>query len=101
MVGCIPVIIADEIELPYENALDWTKLSVKIAEADAEKTIDILKLISKNDIKNKQKAIEKVWRSIAWGANPKKLDAMDAMEAVLHELGRKKRLMKASTRTFW
>jgi len=101
MVGCIPVIIADEIELPYENSLDWTKLSVKIAEVDAEKTIDILKQISKSEIRNKQKAIEKVWKSVAWGSNPKKLDPMDAMECVLHELGRKKRAMKASTQTFW
>lgn len=23
MVGCIPVIIADEIEFPYENTMDW------------------------------------------------------------------------------
>jgi hypothetical protein len=101
MVGCIPVIIADEIELPYENSLDWTKLSVKIAEVDAEKTIDILKQIPKSEMKNKQKAIEKVWKSVAWGSNPKKLDPMDAMECVLHELGRKKRAMKASMQTFW
>ena len=101
MVGCIPVIIADEIELPYENSLDWTKLSVKIAEVNAEKTIDILKRIPKSEIRNKQKAIEKVWKSVAWGNNPKKLDPTDAMECVLHELGRKKRAMKASTQTFW
>ena len=48
----------DEIELPYENSLDWTKLSVKIAEVNAEKTIDILKRIPKSEIRNKQKAIE-------------------------------------------
>ena len=81
MVGCIPVIIADEIELPYENSLDWTKLSVKIAEVNAEKTIDILKRIPKSEIRNKQKAIEKVWKSVAWGNNPKKLDPTDAMDA--------------------
>ena len=23
MVGCIPVVIADEIEFPFENTLDW------------------------------------------------------------------------------
>lgn len=30
MVGCIPVIIADEIELPYENYLDWSQLVIKV-----------------------------------------------------------------------
>lgn len=29
MVGCIPVIIADEIELPYENYLDWSQIAIK------------------------------------------------------------------------
>jgi hypothetical protein len=32
MSGCIPVIIADEIEFPFENTIDWTALTVKIAE---------------------------------------------------------------------
>eukprot|EP00898_Chlorokybus_atmophyticus_P000450 jgi/Chlat1/1405/Chrsp12S02053 len=34
-VGCIPVIIADEIEFPYESSLDWSQLTVKIPEAKA------------------------------------------------------------------
>ena len=29
MAGCVPVIIADEIELPYENFLDWSQLVIK------------------------------------------------------------------------
>jgi hypothetical protein len=45
MVGCVPVIIADEIELPYENALDWSKLSIKIPESDASRVLEILRAI--------------------------------------------------------
>lgn len=29
MVGCIPVIIADEIEFPYENTVDWCAPSLQ------------------------------------------------------------------------
>lgn len=35
MVGCVPVIIADEIEFPFEDELDWRALTVKIPEACA------------------------------------------------------------------
>ena len=35
MVGCIPVILADEIELPFENSLSWSTLTVKIRESEA------------------------------------------------------------------
>jgi hypothetical protein len=28
MAGCIPVIIADEIEFPFENFMDWRNLTV-------------------------------------------------------------------------
>jgi len=50
MVGCVPVIIADEIELPYENVLDWSKLSVKIPEQDAGKVLEILRAIPAEDV---------------------------------------------------
>jgi len=30
MLGCIPVIIADGIELPFEAQLDYSKFTVKV-----------------------------------------------------------------------
>ena len=38
MAGCIPVILADEIELPYEDSVDWREATVKIPEARAGAT---------------------------------------------------------------
>lgn len=35
MAGCVPVIIADEIEFPFEDEIDWRQLTVKIPEACA------------------------------------------------------------------
>ena len=43
MVGCIPVILADEIEFPFENSLHWPSLTVKIAEADSERVLEVKK----------------------------------------------------------
>lgn len=45
MVQCIPVIIADEIEFPFENQIDWSQLTVKIPERDVNQTLAILRAI--------------------------------------------------------
>jgi len=31
--GCVPVLMADRTELPYEGPLDWSRFTVKAAEA--------------------------------------------------------------------
>ena len=98
MVGCIPVVMADEIEFPYENSLDWTKLSVKIAEADVNKTLEILRGIPQEVIEEKREAIDKVWRMVAW---QKPTKPGDAFHSVMKELEGKKRRMKLSSYTFW
>ena len=54
MVGCIPVVIADEIELPYENRIDWSQLVVKIPEADAANTVNTLRQMTGPQIAAKQ-----------------------------------------------
>jgi len=33
MLGCIPVIIADDIELPFEAIVDWRTFSIKVLHA--------------------------------------------------------------------
>mmetsp|Transcript_26210 Transcript_26210/g.49800 ORF Transcript_26210/g.49800 Transcript_26210/m.49800 type:complete len:577 (-) Transcript_26210:333-2063(-) len=98
MSGCIPVVLADEIEFPYESVLDWRALTVKIAEVDAEKTYAILKAIPEDAVKRKQEAIARVWRMVTWQTPTA---PGDAFHAVLRELGRKRRNFKASTNTMW
>ena len=41
--GCVPVIIADDIRLPFPEAVRWPEISVTVAEADVgrlEATLD-------------------------------------------------------------
>ena len=94
----IPVVMADEIEFPYEGSLDWTKLSIKIAEADVHKTLQILRAIPDEVIEAKRAEIDRVWRMVAWQKPSRK---GDAFHSVMRELEGKKRLMKASSYTFW
>jgi hypothetical protein len=98
MVGCIPVIIADEIEFPYENSFDWRQVSIKIPEKRHLETIDILRSIPDDVVERKRKAMAKFWPSVAW-KKPSVDD--DAFHIVMKELERKKRGFKASTFTFW
>ena len=98
MAGCIPVIIADEIEFPYESRLDWSQMTVKIAEKDANNTIKILRTLTDEQIDAKRRMIDKHWRKVAW-QQPSKPG--DAFHTVMEELGTKRRFMKASSYTFW
>lgn len=98
MVGCIPVIIADEIEFPYENELDWSALTVKIPEANATQILDILHAIPEAQIEAKRKAIQRMWHTVTW---PEHSKPGDAFHSVLVELQRKRRYFKASPSTWW
>lgn len=49
--GCIPVIMADNIVLPFQEIIDWTLASVTIRESDLHSTISVLKAISPTKIK--------------------------------------------------
>ncbi|XP_011872758.1 PREDICTED: exostosin-2 isoform X2 [Vollenhovia emeryi] len=44
--GCIPVIVADSLIMPFHDVIDWTKAAVFIREVDVLLTVQLLKKIS-------------------------------------------------------
>ena len=48
--GCVPVIIADKIILPYSHIIDWSKISIIVAEKDVGKLGKILNKISTTNL---------------------------------------------------
>lgn len=50
MAGCIPVIIADQFELPFENFLDWRAFSIKLPEAQVSSAIHTLRSMSQVNV---------------------------------------------------
>ena len=59
--GCIPVIIADTIILPFDDQLNWKDFSIKISEHDLKKPgmlKETLQSLTAFDIKKKQNALK-------------------------------------------
>lgn len=48
--GCVPVIIADGIRLPFPNAIPWPEISLRVAEADAAKLGEILSHVATTNL---------------------------------------------------
>ncbi|KAL6494435.1 Glycerol kinase [Orobanche gracilis] len=86
--GCIPVIIADDIVLPFADAIPWEEIGVFVAEKDVPKLDAILTSIPIEEILRKQRLL----------ANPSMKQAMlfpqpaqsrDAFHQILNGLARK------------
>ncbi|CAO2195748.1 unnamed protein product [Urochloa humidicola] len=86
--GCIPVIIADDIVLPFADAIPWEEIGVFVAEDDVPKLDTILTSIPMEVILRKQRLL----------ANPSMKQAMlfpqpaqpgDAFHQILNGLARK------------
>ncbi|MBA0718017.1 hypothetical protein Golax_005787 [Gossypium laxum] len=86
--GCIPVIIADDIVLPFADAIPWEEIGVFVAEEDVPKLDKILTSIPPHVILRKQRLL----------ANPSMKRAMlfpqptlpgDAFHQILNGLARK------------
>ena len=86
--GCIPVIIADDIVLPFADAIPWEEIGVFVDEEDVPKLDSILTSIPIEDILRKQRLL----------ANPSMKKAMlfpqpaqprDAFHQILNGLARK------------
>jgi hypothetical protein len=86
--GCIPVIIADDIVLPFADAIPWEEIGVFVAEEDVPRLDSILTSIPTDVILRKQRLL----------ANPSMKQAMlfpqpaqpgDAFHQILNGLARK------------
>ena len=53
--GCVPVIIADMIALPFPHAINWSQISVTVAEKDVDKLGKILEKVAHTNLTTIQK----------------------------------------------
>ncbi|KAL5717030.1 putative glucuronoxylan glucuronosyltransferase f8h [Ranunculus cassubicifolius] len=55
VLGCVPVIIADGIQLPFSETIRWSKFTLTVAEKDATKLGKILKHVAATNLSTIQK----------------------------------------------
>ncbi|KXZ53466.1 hypothetical protein GPECTOR_7g916 [Gonium pectorale] len=68
--GCIPVIIMDRVHAVFESILDVDSFSVRIAEANVDRILEILKAVSERAIRSKQAHLDLVWHRYRYGSLP-------------------------------
>eukprot|EP00743_Colponemidia_sp_Colp-15_P009316 GILK01010183.1.p1 GENE.GILK01010183.1~~GILK01010183.1.p1 ORF type:complete len:582 (+),score=81.52 GILK01010183.1:153-1748(+) len=86
--GCIPVLIGDHLVLPFQDLIDWPKLSIRIAEEEVGGLKFSLKQVSEWEIAAKQSEIRNSWSAFFWDVQGPS-GRMDAFEMLLHSLSTK------------
>ncbi|GAQ89650.1 hypothetical protein KFL_005470020 [Klebsormidium nitens] len=98
--GCIPVLLGDAPELPFEAFLDYADFTVKVeADISREGLIDILSTVAKHAIDRKQAALSAAAHSFRYDSDS--WIEKGAFDLVLRELGRRKRFFRNSSERFW
>uniref|UniRef100_A0ACD5TS21 Uncharacterized protein n=1 Tax=Avena sativa TaxID=4498 RepID=A0ACD5TS21_AVESA len=72
--GCVPVIIADNFVLPFDDVLDWGAFSVVVPESDVPRLKEVLLEIPESRYVAMQSNVRKVQRHFLWHAKPVKYD---------------------------
>lgn len=60
--GCIPVIIQDGVQLPYENVMIYDSFAVRISEDDIPHLVQILRGINETELEFKLANVQKLWQ---------------------------------------
>ncbi|KAJ1282916.1 hypothetical protein BS78_03G088000 [Paspalum vaginatum] len=71
---CVPVIIADNFVLPFDDALNWSAFSVVVPERDVPKLKEILLSIPESRYITLQSNVKRVRKHFLWHPNPIKYD---------------------------
>ncbi|EXC35480.1 putative glycosyltransferase [Morus notabilis] len=87
--GCIPVILSNYYDLPFNDILDWRKFSIIVKESDVYQLKQILQNIPDEEFLALHRNLIKVQRHFQWNSPPTKYDAfhMDWAWLSLSDLG--------------
>uniref|UniRef100_A0A8I7BD89 Exostosin GT47 domain-containing protein n=1 Tax=Hordeum vulgare subsp. vulgare TaxID=112509 RepID=A0A8I7BD89_HORVV len=98
-VECVPVLLSDEVELPFQNVIDYTEISIKWpASKIGPELFQYLESIPEERIEEmiaRGREVRCMW-VYALDTEP-----CSAMTAIMWELQRKVRRFHQSTETFW
>ena len=98
MTRCVPVVIADNIEFPYENEVDYTSFVVKIPEKVVDNIEQTLRSMPDEELERRRRVIDDIWLSYTYQRPPQN---GDAFHFVLQELARKRKSFRNSRGATW
>lgn len=73
--GCIPVIVSNHYDLPFNNILDWSKFSIIVSHGDIPLLKQILLSISRHKYLTLYQNLCHVRKHFQWHRNPRGYDA--------------------------
>ncbi|VFR00287.1 unnamed protein product [Cuscuta campestris] len=98
-VECVPVILSDHIEMPFQNVIDYTTISIKWPSTRiGPELLEYLESIPDRDIEEMIDRGRKVRCLWVYGQAS---DACSAFNGIIWELQKKVRQFHQSTETFW
>ncbi|KAH7542698.1 hypothetical protein FEM48_Zijuj02G0101800 [Ziziphus jujuba var. spinosa] len=89
--GCVPVIIADGIRLPFADAVKWPEISLTVAEKDVGKLGMILEHVAATNLTTIQRNLRdpRIKRALLFNNQVEEGDATwQVLSALAHKLGR-------------
>ncbi|XP_068646030.1 probable glucuronoxylan glucuronosyltransferase IRX7 [Aristolochia californica] len=98
--GCVPVIIADDIQLPFPASVPWSEISLRVAEKDVERLDRILHHVASTNLSTIQRNLWEpaVRRSLFFNADVVAGDATwQVLEALAGKLERSFRRSEKET----
>ncbi|GKV08381.1 hypothetical protein SLEP1_g20015 [Rubroshorea leprosula] len=98
--GCVPVIIADGLRLPFPSAIRWPEISLRVAEKDVKKLGRILEHVAATNLSSIQRNLWEpaVRRALMFNEAVEKGDATwHVMESLYAKLDRSYRRSKVSS----
>mmetsp|Transcript_31255 Transcript_31255/g.50498 ORF Transcript_31255/g.50498 Transcript_31255/m.50498 type:complete len:177 (-) Transcript_31255:15-545(-) len=83
LLGCIPVILSDDLHLPFQSQIDYSQFTIKVPHASLSQLPEILGAVSDETIRRKQASLKTFWKAVTYQTPPA---PGDAWEHLLHEL---------------
>ncbi|CDP12008.1 unnamed protein product [Coffea canephora] len=98
-VECVPVILSDQVELPFQNVVDYSQISIKWPSTQiGPQLLEYLESIADNAIEKMIARGRKI--RCLWVYAPES-ESCSAFTGILWELQKKVRQFHQSTETFW
>ncbi|XP_047067928.1 probable glucuronosyltransferase Os03g0107900 [Lolium rigidum] len=98
-VECVPVLLSDEVELPFQNVIDYTEISIKLPSSKiGPELFQYLESIPEERVEEmiaRGREMRCMW---VYGPDT---EPCSAMTAIMWELQRKVRRFHQSAQTFW